>query len=379
MSHDQSNDLPDLDLPDIQMPDPDVFQKSEPEVEPDQKNTAIKFGFIGVGQAGGKIANEFYRLGYRRIIAVNTAKNDFLGLEIPIKRHLCLGDGSGAGKNPAKGSEAVTKQREDILSLMNRSFGDQIDRIIICASSGGGTGNGGSLEMVSIAQEYMKSIGKGSSRTVGVLLALPKDSERGASQTNSAALLEKLFKAANKDLAPLIIVDNEQIARQWPNASIAQVFDLANKNVCGMFDIFNTLAGRESQYSAFDKADLSTVLDAGAICFGTTTLAQVNSAYEISDAIRNNLSRGLLVDGVDLATSKAGAGVLVGSKEILNNIPNSHVDEAFKTLARVMGADKKSVTIHQGVYETNKPKLFLYTICGGFELPSKRLERMKRG
>lgn len=376
---DQPNTLPDLELPDIQMPDPAAAVPAEPEVEEDQKKTAIKFGFIGLGQAGGKIANEFFRLGYRRILAVNTASNDLSGLEIPKKRQLILGDGSGAGKNPAVGAEAVKRQREDVLSLMKRSFGDQVDRILILASGGGGTGCGGSLEMFSIAQDYMKSLGKSGSRTVGVLLALPKDSEKGASQVNAANLVQKLFEQAKTDLAPLIIVDNEQIARQWPNASVSSVFDLANKNVVGLLDIFNTLAVRESQYSSFDKADLNSVLDTGAVCFGTTTLTQISQSHEISDAIRQNLNRGLLVEGVDLSTSKAGAGVLVGSKEILNSIPNSFVDEAFKTLARVMGSEKKTITVHQGMFETNKPKLFLYTICGGWELPQKRLERMQRG
>lgn len=369
----------DLDLPDISVPDPEVMVKAEPEVEEDQKKTAIKFGFIGLGQAGGKIANEFYRLGYRRVVAVNTARNDFSGLDIPTKKHLLLGDGSGAGKNPIKGHEAVDRQSEDILSLLNRAFGDQVDRIIILASGGGGTGCGGMERMIEVAQHYMASIGKPTHRTVGALCVLPKDAEKGSAQINSANLMEKLFERAENDLAPLIIVDNEQIARQWPNASIAQVFDLANKNICGLFDIFNTLASRESQYSSFDKADLSSVLDAGAICFGTTTLKHVSSAHEISDAIRQNLNKGLLVEGVDLTTSSSGAGVLVGSKEILDNLPSSYVDEAFKTLARVMGSDKKTITVHQGVYQTTKPSLFLYTICGGFKLPQKRLERMKRG
>jgi len=368
-----------FDLPEITMPDPEAYIRPEPEVEADLKKTAIQFGFVGVGQAGGKIANEFYRLGYRKVVAINTAKNDFMGLDIPAKRHLVLGDGSGAGKNPEKGSEAVKKQRDDILSLFKRTFGDSVEKIVILASGGGGTGCGGTLDMVDIARDYLKELGKNPDRAVGVLMALPKDSERGAAQINSAKLMEQLFERAKTDLAPLILVDNEQIAKQWPNASIAEVFTLANRNVCGLFDIFNTLACRPSQFSSFDKADLCSVLDQGAVIFGTTTLKQIESAQAISDAIRQNLGKGLLVEGVDLTTATAGAGVLVGSLDILQTLPSSYVDEAFKTLARIMGADKKTLTIHQGVFETSKPSLFLYTICGGVELPAKRLEKLKRG
>jgi cell division GTPase FtsZ len=374
-----TQDLGSLDLPDITVPEPDAYLKQEPEVEDDLKQTAISFGFIGLGQAGGKIANEFYRLGYRKIVAINTAKNDFMGLEIPTRRQLVLGNGSGAGKNPKVGAEAVQKQREDVMSLLRKTFGAKVDKIIVIASGGGGTGNGGCLEMIQVAKEYMREIQKEPSRNVGALVALPKDSEKGSPQLHSAELMEKLFALAEVDLAPLILVDNEQIAKQWASASITQIFDLANKNVCGLFDIFNTLACRPSQYSAFDKADLCSVLDKGAVVFGTTTLKEIDSASAISDAIRQNLTKGLLVEGIDLSTAKAGAGVLVGSHDTLQMTPASYLDEAFKTLARVMGSDKKTITVHQGIFETSKPNLFLYTICGGVELPQARLAKLKRG
>lgn len=368
-----------IDLPDLVIPEPESYIKSEPEVEEDKKQVAIQFGFIGLGQAGCKMANEFYRLGYRRVIAVNTAKTDFAGLDIPVKRQLVLGDGSGAGKDPAKGAHAVEAQREDILSLIRKSFGDKVDKLVVLASAGGGTGNGGTLPMIQIAKDYMKELGKEPSRNVGALVALPKDSEKGIAQINAAKLVEELFARAEVDLAPLIIVDNEQIAKQWPSASIGQVFDFANKNICGLVDIFNTLACRPSQFSAFDKADLCSVLDKGAVCFGTTKLQQVDSASAISDAIRTNLQRGLLVEGINLASSEAGAGVLVGPIETLNTLPSSFVDEAFKTLARVLGSESKPIAVHQGVFETTKPDLFLYTIAGGFDIPTKRVEKMKRG
>ncbi len=362
----------DMELPEISMPDPEDMVKSEPEVEADKKPTAIRFAFVGLGQAGGKMANEFYRLGYGKVIAINTAQNDFAGLQIPTKKQLLLGDGAGAGKDPAKGQEAVRKHTQDILSLMSRAFGDEVDRIIVCASAGGGTGAGGVMTMAEIAQQYMTSIQR--EKRVGVLLALPKDSEKGLLQKHAADLMENLF--SRKDLAPLILVDNEQISKQWPSASVAQVFDLANKNVCGLFDIFNTLASRASQYSAFDKADLSAVLNSGAICFGATQMKQIESAQAISDAIRNNLTKGILVEGVDLTTCTAGAGVFVGSQELLHSLPSSHTDHAFKTLAGVMGAPDK---VFQGIYDTTKDSLFLYTICGGFSLPQKRIEKMRKG
>ena len=59
---------------------------------------------------------------------------------------------------------------------MRYSFGDEVDRVFICAGAGGGTGAGTVCPLVHTAKEYQESVGA-SSESVGVILALPKKSE----------------------------------------------------------------------------------------------------------------------------------------------------------------------------------------------------------
>src|SRR5690554_4876873 len=103
----------------------------------------LNFGFIGIGQCGGNIANEFTKLGYKAI-AINTAKSDLLKLDnIQKNNKLLINTGvQGAGKNPEIGRRALEEHIEDVMHLINLVFDESIDMIYVCAGLGGGTGSG---------------------------------------------------------------------------------------------------------------------------------------------------------------------------------------------------------------------------------------------
>src|SRR5688572_24518688 len=45
-----------------------------------EHDTAFHMAFLGTGQGGGRIANSFWSLGYRRVGVFNTTDQDFDGL-----------------------------------------------------------------------------------------------------------------------------------------------------------------------------------------------------------------------------------------------------------------------------------------------------------
>ena len=102
----------------------------------------LNIGFIGVGQCGGNIVNEFAKLGYTTI-AINTAQSDLDKLSnIHIENRLLINFGiQGAGKNPEIGENAFIQHNEEILKLVEQAFSD-MDIIYVCAGLGGGTGSG---------------------------------------------------------------------------------------------------------------------------------------------------------------------------------------------------------------------------------------------
>src|SRR5579885_1960747 len=254
----------DVAVPDIPLPDE---SQQAPEIA-DTFQGGFKFAFIGSGQGGGRIALAFYKLGYRRVCAINTATQDLETLALPTKK--CIGAEGGAGKNPAVAKAAFSENKEDVLDFMRRSFGPGFDRIFVCVGAGGGTGAGTVVHLVDTAVELQKAL-KIASDKVGVIVALPKAAEGKRPAANAFNVLNDLLELAKKGVvSPLIIVDNEKIGALYPTLAVDPFWDTANASVASLFHLFNTICVKNSHYTSFDRADLLTVLNSGIITFGAT-------------------------------------------------------------------------------------------------------------
>ena len=154
------------------------------------------------GQGGSRVAEAFHQLGYRKISAINTAQQDLNTIRLDNK--LCIGDG-GAGKDPTVAEGLYMSKREDVLDFMYDSFGEDVDRIFVCAGAGGGSGSGTVCPLVDTALEMQKSI-KCKSDKVGVILALPKHSEGKRVNANAYNTLNRVWQMVEENkVSPLII------------------------------------------------------------------------------------------------------------------------------------------------------------------------------
>jgi cell division GTPase FtsZ len=363
-----------VDLPDIELGGSAPAQaKTGP--EPDQKDVAVKFGFIGAGQGGSRIADAFYQVGYRRVCAINTTAQDFLGLTLPVQSQKVLESPGGAGKDPDLGASILSKSSEDALSLMRQSFGDDVDRIIVSVGLGGGTGSGFAFGLVKLARYYLQQLGK--EAKVGMVVSLPRKSEGGKVQANAYKVLSQLAPMADAhEISPFVMVDNECIHNMFPNLSAKMFWSTVNRNVVGLFDIFNVLAKQQSAYVTFDRADYQSVLDSGVVICGATKLESYNHENDIADGIWKNLNKTLLAE-VSLDQASHVAAILCAPDSILGTMPQSHIDHAFTTLERILSGENRSLVIHQGVYEAKRQGLLLYTMVGGLKVPQARLDLMK--
>lgn len=362
----------------VDLPDIEIGSKSEGYsyiAEADAKNLAIKFGVIGTGQGGARLADIFYQIGYRRVCAINTTSQDFLGLTLPAANQKVLQGKGGAGKDPAKGWESLKNSQEDVLNLMRHSFGEDIERIMICVGAGGGTGSGSAIPLFKLAKYYLANLGK--PEKVGMIVTLPKRTEGGRVQANAYRLMTDLKELAeSKAISPLVLVDNESIHQMFPNVSAKVFWNTANKNIVGLFDIFNVLACQKSQYVTFDREDYRSLLDSGSIIFGATKLESYTKDTDISDGLRTNLKRTLLAEA-DITTASHVAAILCAPDNLLGILPQAHIDLAFTTLERILSGENRDIMVHQGMYEAKRMGLYLYTMVGGFAIPEDRLNVMK--
>jgi len=338
----------------------------------DELDGAFNFCFVGSGQGGGRIAEAFWKLGYRRVLAINTAEQDLATVGIPNKFAFAS---TGAGKDPTVARHFFDQKREDILDRMRRSFGPRYDRIFVTIGAAGGTGSGTVVPLVELAGELMDSL-KLANRGVGVIVALPKNAEGKKANANAFRVMRDLLDLVEqKKVSPLIILDNERIDQIHPSLAVDPFWDTANASVCSLFNLFNTIAIKNSRYTSFDPKDFQTILDSGTIVFGATPVDKWEDATDISYAVRENLRLNILSGGIDLGTGSVAAAVVIGGKDILSNIPMTNLDHGFDQLSRMMG---KGSTVHQGIYRGSKETLAIYTAIGGLGRPTERLLDLAR-
>ena len=358
----------DISLPEIPMPT--VQEKVE--IKKDECDVAFKFAFIGAGQGGSRIAEAFHNLGYRKLSAINTAQQDLNTINLEAK--LCIGDG-GAGKDPAKAEKLFNEKKEDVLDFIRDSFGDEVDRIFVCAGAGGGSGAGMVEPLIHTAREAQKIMHSGTEK-VGCILALPKHSEGQKVNENAFHTLNKIIKLVNEGIvSPFIILDNERVHELYPGLAVAPFWKTANSSMAGLFHLFNLTASKDSSYSSFDSNDYKQLLDSGLIVFGASPVTNWENASDISKTVRDNLRRNVLSGGVDLSTGNSAGVVMIGGKEVLDNVPQENLDRAFDQFTRILGEHS---IVHRGIYSGDNPNsLTVYTLIGGLAAPQKKIDQLK--
>lgn len=379
-------DTEENNMSDISIPDLEAF--TEPTEAPedtsvkDESGGSVVYGVIGAGQAGGRLAEAFYGLGYKKCLAVNTAQNDLNGLSLPEahKMLLAVDTGGGAGKDMSKGEEAALRAQQSVYERLQQLFG-KVDRILICAGAGGGTGSGSVLPLIEVAKKYLLYTGVSDvGRRVGVFLSLPTAGECATPRVsdNATTITGKLCELATQGLlAPLVLVDNQKIASLYPKLTVAQFWPTVNQLVTGLFHSFNVLSTKDGCPTSFDPADYQTVLNTGGCSImGLTSVKSVQDGSEISKAIRESLENTLLCSGFDIRTTRAAACIAVGSEKMLNETPGLmlSLENGFDTLANITG----DATVFRGIYQGDKDKLLIYTMLCGLAAPIKRIEDFKR-
>jgi len=373
--HDGRDQGAGVDLPDTSFPPP---PKAKEDATKDKFEGAVKMAFVGAGQGGGRIAQAFYDMGYRRVCAVNTTEQDLASLTMPNK--LVIGNNrGGAGKDPEQGTMAAKESFEDIMDLLMRSWGEGVEQMYVCVGGGGGSGTGAWTVLLDAVREYGKStnIEKPIQKSLGVIMTMPKRSEGARVQKNALSALQGAVKMVeDKKIASLVIVDNAKIHELFPNLPVKQFWPVANQNFAAMMHTFNLLAAQNSEYNTFDRADFRSVLRNGMMIFGMTRVEEWSGKEDISQAVRQNLKSSLLADGFDLSKADMAGAIVVAHDDVLGSIPMENIDYAFHSLGRALG--NEGITLHSGIYEGRQAGMRVFTIVSGLRPPQARLKELEQ-
>ena len=362
------------------------LEQYEPNIEEvagvkDKSKGSSTYAWIGSGQCGGRLVKSFYDLGYHKALAVNTTNHDLELLSLPQDQKFLMDIGEkGAGKDASRGQAAVHQHQQEILHLAMQKFGTEVDHIMVAFGAGGGTGSGSAEGLIEIAKKYARYIGlENPNKHVGVVMTLPTLGEASSPMVaenayNVATRLSELASAG--EISPLIIVDNDKVHKMYPGMTVRSFWPSINSTVASLFDIFNRLSALNSRYTSYDPVDHNSVMQAGGCSImGLTKVDKYNDKFAVSEAVKQNLHKTLLASGFDLSSAKLAGSIFVGGRKILGNVKGlqGSIDYAFDVLSEVTG----NATVHRGIYEDDRDSLRVYTIIGGLEAPTARLEELR--
>jgi cell division GTPase FtsZ len=341
---------------------------------------STRYAWIGGGQCGGRIVKSFHDLGYRKVLAVNTTHHDLDLLEIPQNQKFLMDIGEkGAGKDMERGRHAIQQYQQEILHLARQTFGGQVDHIMVCFGAGGGTGGGSATGLIEIAKRYARYVGMSNpDKAVGAIMTLPTVGEASSplvAQNAHDIACELSEIAAEGKISPLIIIDNEKISKLYPGMTVKSFWPSINSTVAGLFDIFNRVSALSTRYTSFDPVDYHSIMEAGGCSImGLTRVNKFADRFAISEAVKRNLEKTLLASGFNLSTARVAGCIVVGSRKLMAEVKGlqDNINYAFDVLSEVTG----KATIHRGIYEDGKNSLRVYTIIGGLDAPTQRLEEL---
>lgn len=335
---------------------------------------AMRFAVVGAGQGGGKIAQSFWDLGYRRVAAYNTTDTDFAGLAADIPK-LSL-DISGAAKDAVLARNAFRSREEDAWELISRAWGTKVDCALVCAGLGGGTGSGTVLPLVQLARKYLEA--NGQPARVGVVVSLPDVEEGQKVCRNAVTAFRELVEA---QVSPIIVIDNAKVDELY-SPPMSQLLPKSNQLVTQLLHLFNQLAAAKSPHITFDRAELAQLLDGGIVVMGSADLPTdtIKAPADVAAAVREQLAASVLAD-VDLGTGRKAACVFVASTDVLDTFGRDYFAAGFTTMNRIVGSshpEGTEVVIHRGLYPESDEGLQCYTMVSELAPPAAKLAALAK-
>jgi cell division GTPase FtsZ len=335
-----------------------------------KKERSLALGVVGSGQAGSRIAEAFYKLGYDAVV-INTAMQDLKFIDIPDSNKLLLEYGvGGASKELSIGAAAAETHRGEISQLVSDKLSNsQVN--VLCLSLGGGSGAGSCETLVDLLSETGKPL--------VVMTVLPMDTEDAQTKSNALATLAKLASfAQSKKIANLVVVDNAKIESIYQSVNQMEFYSVANKAIVNTLDAFNTLSSMPSSTKALDPMEFSKLLidGEGLTVYGEFTIENFQEDTAIAEAVINNLSNNLLAEGFDLKQSKYVGFIVVANKEVWSKIPAVSINYASSMVNDLCGAPNG---VFKGIYVVDSPEnvVTVYSMFSGVGLPESRVTQLK--
>lgn len=383
-------------------PDPDggVIASPSGEGEADLAMGTFRLGVIGAGAAGARLADAFYRIGWRRAICFSAKAEALEDLEIPAARCVrillpaepasvrpaepaSLRPAEPASPPPAEpaslddGRRAVAAAQLQLVAACRDGLGADRTLNLLLFGLGGVTGAGSLGALLEIIGEYEK-LSRGDAAAAdpvpcGVVMAAPSPAEIDDAGGRELVLAgvdaaRKLLDAGR--LRPFIVVENRRLAAALGGGALdeAQAQAQANATVAGAIDALNRLSLLSPLAGQLDaEAMRSLWLSPGMSTIGIAATRRAADPEAVKAAVRHALTDGLLLGSVPASRARQaavvaaiGSEVLAGGAAMLNRLESAvEVAEGILPQARPL----------TGIYEVPGDEVRVISFLGGLPFP----------
>ena len=323
---------------------------------------ALEIAVAGLGQAGGNIAAELARRGYRAMV-FNAAATDLstlssIGLSLPEEQRMYIGlDGhDGTGSDVGYARQCIAAHAAQIRERV-AAHAAGADILMLTCGLGGGTGSA-AVELVHALQ--------GLSLPLVVLATLPSAHESGLVKVNAVRAVNELVK---EQLLGWIFIDNNQLAQNHGNVSLDRYYAEINRVAIDPIDALNQLNERDgvSPIRTVDGEDLRTLmLSNGLLNFGVKELDQITTE-SVVEAVRECVqASAIMPQGFSMESLSSLGLILEAPEAILAKTAFAQFDQLSEQLQSETGG----AAVRLGLYRTaNGEKATIRLVCASQQLP----------
>jgi cell division GTPase FtsZ len=316
----------------------------------------MNIAVIGLGGAGGNIADEAAKLGFTTG-AINFSQKDLDALD-NVEYKLKIMGSEGVGHNREVALSLMQKHFDSIHEFLNVNFSTpSIECIVFAASTSGGSGAGIISVVIDVATEMFPD------KVVCAAVVIPDEFEATKSQINCSETFEDLSKLE----VAVFPIDNNKVRNSGVGKN--KVFEITNKTFVELLSKIVSYTDKHSKNGNFDKRDLLTILKTrGVAIMAESDIASINSKISsqgIADSIHQSWDKSIFAPVEFIQVVRAG--VIFDAQEYLMEHLNH--ETIFKKFKEGMPID-----LFEGNYHESNGKVL--TIISGLPWCKSRLAQV---
>lgn len=308
-------------------------------------------GILGVGQAGGNIAEIASSYGLQTAL-INTNQRDGV-VNTKVEKKYFVPGYNGAGQDRALGLRAVQEKYREIIDFVHSSF-KNIKLLLVAFSTDGGTGSGMSPLLIDLLIDQLPGV------KVGAIAIIPERNVLAGNRINTAECIDQLSKI--EAISSVFLVDNDQMRKMKPQSSKHEIYMSANHQTMEAISHLLKITNKSSFYGNFDETDLMNILGTrGVTIISSAAITDAKTTSDVTTNIQISWANSIFCPVESQGVIRAGL-IYEGPENIskLINVPS------------IFEGVGEPLQLFEGTYiSENDPTIT--TILSGLSFPTRRL------